>query len=174
MTQCNIPVGSTSAFHPATRNVSRRGPCRSTTIARPPLGSQQIVRRQGAFPGAFLPSGVGQRPHPSRQGPVAGPACYQSATILSRSGPIQRDLDRQDTAPKCLLRWAQVFLGLGVEGLLIRWSQVRLLHGPPVKSMGYYITAQPCSSPRSSTASARASSRRPCFEMARKGRRFYG
>jgi hypothetical protein len=43
------------------------------------------------------------------------PACYQSATILSRSKPIQRDLDRQEAAPKCLFRRPQVFLGLGAE-----------------------------------------------------------
>lgn len=31
------------------------------------------------------------------------PACYQSATILSRSKPIRRDLDRQEAAPKCFV-----------------------------------------------------------------------
>lgn len=50
------------------------------------------------------------------------PACYQSATILSRSKPIQRDLDRQEAAPKCLFRRPQVFLGLGAEVLIIPWS----------------------------------------------------
>jgi hypothetical protein len=95
---------------------SRPAPCQRNTV---PSGWQFMA---APAPWRAFPPLSGSLPTPSRQGPRRWPACYHSATILTRPSPSQRDLDRQEAAHKYLIRWAQVFLGLGVEVLIIPWS----------------------------------------------------